>query len=139
MGGRVATRADHIRAIRVTRHRRAQQDIKGKGHGEVLRVREGKERLMWESGVSIRQATPEAKGATRYTAIKQAGTAGRCGVIRMVEREECTGCYHCRSCPLGVWVASNIQAIQIKQTRGSVSIRVIKAGSSDRIATDSDR
>ena len=64
---------------------------------------------MWEVRVGVRQATPEAKGPTCDTRIKQASTASVGGVRRVIEGEKGTGCYHCRGCALRVWVASSIK------------------------------
>ena len=39
--GRVASMADYMRQVGVTRHGWTDEEIKGKGNGEVLRVGEG--------------------------------------------------------------------------------------------------
>lgn len=88
VGWGVAHSADDLGPTGVTRHGGAQQHIQGQSNREVLRVSKSKERLMGEGGVSIRQAAPEAKGAPANTAIKQAGTASRGGVTRVVKGKE---------------------------------------------------
>ena len=84
VGWRVAAGADDIRAIRVTRHRRAQEHIASESNGEVLRVREGEEGLMRKARASVREPAPEAKGPSRHTPIKQPGTTSGSGVIRVI-------------------------------------------------------
>ena len=109
--GRVACMADHMRQVRVTRHRWTNEKVKGEGDGEVLRVREGEEGVMRLVRIRVRQPTPEAKGATANASVKHTGPAGGSGGVVVIESEESLGCYHCRGGSLSVWVASSIQAI----------------------------
>ena len=91
------------------------EQVKSEGNREVLRVREGEEGVMGEVRVSVRQPTPEAKGTTANTAIEHACAASGSSGETAVEREEAKGCNHCRGGPLGMWVASYIQAIQVTE------------------------
>ena len=106
--GRVACMADHMRQVRVTKHRWTNEKVKGEGDGEVLRVREGEEGVMRLVRIRVRQATPEAEGATASASIQHAGSAGGGGGVEVIEGEESTGCYHCRGGSLSMWVASSI-------------------------------
>ena len=135
VGGREACMADYRReSLRVDvsvcqRDRRWDEQINGEGHREVLRVSEGEEGVMGEVRVGVRQPTPEAKGTTANTAIEHARAASGSSGETMVEREEAKGCNHCRGGPLGMWVASYIQAIQVKEVGRRVSEVIVKVAS----------
>jgi hypothetical protein len=118
VGRRVARMADNVLSVGLSQHRRADEEVEGESHREVLRVGKGKEGFVREMRISVRQATPEAEGPTAGATIKQAGTAGGSGVERVEETKESARSYHCRGCLLGVWVASSIKAIQVIEEGG---------------------
>ncbi len=122
----VAGCADDLRTVSLSGNGRTKEEVKGKGNWEVFWVSKGKEGLIREGGVRVREAPPEAEGAPRHAPIKQAGAPSAGGGGGMIEGKKGTGRYHCRSCALRVWVASNVQTIQVKQASRGVSHSLIQ-------------
>ena len=87
------------------------EQVERERNGEVFGISEGKEGVVGEVGIEVRDPPPEAKGTTTDAAIKHARTASGGGGGAVIEREEAKGCNHCRGGPLGMWVASYIQAV----------------------------
>ena len=106
------------------------EQVERERNGEVFGISEGKEGVVGEVGIEVRDPPPEAKGTTTDAAIKHARTASGGGGGAVIEREEAEGCNHCRGGPLGMWVASYIQAVQVKEIGGRVSGVIIKLASS---------
>ena len=106
--GRVAGMAYYMRQVGVTRNGWTDEEVKGKGNGEVLRVGEGEKGVVRLMRVRVREPTPETKGATANASVKHTGPAGGSGGVVVIESEESLGCYHCRGGSLSVWVASSI-------------------------------
>ena len=118
---------------------RGDEQIKCECDREVLGVGEGEEGIVGEVGVKVRDPMPEAEGATADAAIKHVCTASGGGGGAVIEREEAKGCNHCRGGPLGMWVESYIQAVQVKEIGRRVSKVVIKLASSGLAKGDGGR
>ena len=70
--------------------------------------------------VRVGDTTPEGEGAAAGASIKHASLANVSGGVMMIEGEEGKRRYHCRGCPLGVWVASSVAGVKVKEESGRV-------------------
>ena len=76
MRGRVASMADYMRQVGVTRHGWTDEEVKGNGNGEVLRVGEGEEGVVRLVRIRVRQGTQKDERSTASASIEHAGSAG---------------------------------------------------------------
>ena len=70
------------------RDRWGDEQVECERDGKVLGISEGKEGVVGEVGIEVRDPPPEAKGTTTNAAIKHARTASGGGGGAVIEREE---------------------------------------------------
>ena len=108
-------------------NRRVEEQVHREHDGEVLRQLEGEERRGRGEGDDLallgdrsgdRHAAPRSSRTARDAAIEQASPTVEGGGLVEVQVEEGQRRYHCRSCPLGVWVASSVECIEVEEEVG---------------------